>query len=125
MTFDVFFQSAAGVPPYEYQRTFATSPALPDLLEAPTGAGKTAAAVLGWLWRRRHGSPAQRAEAGRRLVFCLPMRTLVEQTKGAIEKWRTNLGIPPDDLHVATLLGGAISQTWDEHPDADAILIGT
>jgi CRISPR/Cas system-associated endonuclease/helicase Cas3 len=80
MTFDEFFRRATGNAPYEYQRAFAEAPLLPDLLEAPTGAGKTATAVLGWLWRRRHGTEAQRREAGRRLVFCLPMRTLVTQT---------------------------------------------
>ena len=50
-------------------------------LIGPTGTGKTATAILGWLWRRKHGTPTQRVEAGHRLVFCLPMRTLVEQTE--------------------------------------------
>jgi CRISPR-associated endonuclease/helicase Cas3 len=123
--FDEFFRAATGVAPYAYQRAFATAPALPDLLEAPTGSGKTATAVLGWLWRRRHGSPQQRAEAGRRLVFCLPMRTLVEQTEHAAQKWRTRLGLSPGELGVHLLLGGAVDETWEEHPDRDAILIGT
>src|SRR4029077_19003029 len=78
--FNEFFQRCTGVPPYGFQQAFAEAATLPDLLEAPTGSGKTATAVLGWLWRRLHGTAAQRAEAGRRLVFCLPMRTLVEQT---------------------------------------------
>jgi CRISPR-associated endonuclease/helicase Cas3 len=40
--------------------------------------GKTAAVVLAWLWNR-----VQRpdSEWPRRLVYCLPMRTLVEQTE--------------------------------------------
>jgi CRISPR-associated endonuclease/helicase Cas3 len=123
--FDDFFLAATGVAPYEYQRAFATAPALPDLLEAPTGAGKTATAVLGWLWRRRHGRPQQRAEAGRRLVFCLPMRTLVEPTERAVQRWRARLGLAPGELGVHLLLGGAVDDTWEEHPDRDAILIGT
>lgn len=125
MEFDAFFETATGNPPYAYQRIFAKSLAFPDLLEAPTGCGKTAAAVLGWLWRRRHGTPAQRTEAGRRLVFCLPMRTLVEQTAGAAAKWRDRLKLTPEGLRIATLLGGAIDDEWDEHPDQDTIVIGT
>src|SRR6185437_8326813 len=91
---------------------------------APTGSGKTATAVLGWLWRRRHGTPEQRAEAGRRLVFCLPMRTLVEQTERAALTWRKNLGLD-GDLGVHTLLGGAVDDDWQGQPERDAILIGT
>lgn len=125
MDFDTFFSRATGSPPYAYQREFATAPRLPDLLEAPTGSGKTATAVLGWLWRRLHGCTEQRAEAGRRLVFCLPMRTLVEQTEAAVGSWRRALGIPVGELGVHALLGGAIDDSWDRSPDRDAILIGT
>jgi len=125
MNFDEFFQTATGNAPYGYQRVFATAPVLPDLLEAPTGSGKTAAAVLGWLWRRLHGSPAQRGEAGRRLVFCLPMRTLVEQTERAVGLWRDKLGLAPHELGIHVLLGGAVDDAWEAHPDRDAILIGT
>ena len=125
MQFDEFFKAATGTAPYAYQCSFGTAPVFPDLLEAPTGSGKTATAVLGWLWRRRHGTPEQRAEAGRRLVFCLPMRTLVEQTERAVRGWRTSLNLAPDDLGIHMLLGGAVDDDWEEHPDRDAILIGT
>jgi CRISPR-associated endonuclease/helicase Cas3 len=125
LRFDEFFHRCTGVSPYGFQRSFAEAPTLPDLLEAPTGTGKTATAVLGWLWRRLHGSPAQRVEAGRRLVFCLPMRTLVEQTERAVRTWRERLGLTPDSLGVHVLMGGAVDDAWEEHPDREAILIGT
>lgn len=65
--------------PYEYQRHIAEE-GLPELLRAPTGAGKTLAVVLGWLYRRRyHPDPAVRAATPRWLVVVLPMRVLVEQ----------------------------------------------
>jgi CRISPR-associated endonuclease/helicase Cas3 len=124
MTFETLFQAATGTAPYAYQRAFAASPLLPDLLEAPTGSGKTATAVLGWLWRRLHGTLDQRAEAGRRLVFCLPMRTLVEQTERAVRTWREKLGLA-NALGVHLLLGGAVDEVWEEYPDRDTILIGT
>lgn len=125
MTFDQLFQRATGTAPYAYQRTFAEASTLPDLLEAPTGAGKTATAVLGWLWRRRHGTEAQRLEAGRRLIFCLPMRTLVTQTHENVLRWRAKLALTERDLGVHILLGGAVDAAWEEQPDRDAILIGT
>ncbi len=125
MEFDSFFRNATGRPPYAYQQVFAQAPRLPDLLEAPTGSGKTATAVLGWLWRRLHGNPEQQAEAGRRLVFCLPMRTLVEQTEKAVLQWRDALAISPSELGVHSLLGGAVDDAWDSQPERPAILIGT
>ena len=125
MRFEEFFQRATSRPPYRFQSTFAEAVTLPDLLEAPTGTGKTATAVLGWLWRRTHGSPAQRAEAGRRLVFCLPMRTLVQQTEENVLKWRSELGMTEKELGVHVMLGGAVDSSWDEHPERNAILIGT
>jgi CRISPR-associated endonuclease/helicase Cas3 len=125
MTFDQFFQRAAGIAPYAYQRTFAEAPTLPDLLEAPTGSGKTATAVLGWLWRRRYGTEAQRREGGRRLIFCLPMRTLVTQTHENVMRWRGNLDLTERDLGIHILLGGSVDAAWEQQPDRDSILIGT
>jgi len=125
MRFEDFFQTATDTVPYAYQCAFAANPIFPDLLEAPTGSGKTATAVLGWLWRRLHGTLEQRAEAGRRLVFCLPMRALVEQTERFVRLWRDRLGLGPEQLGVHVLLGGAVDDAWEEHPDRDTILIGT
>ena len=54
MTFDQLFVRATGIDsgPFPFQRRFATEAALPNLVRVPTGLGKTAMAVLGWLWRR-------------------------------------------------------------------------
>jgi CRISPR-associated endonuclease/helicase Cas3 len=139
MTFDDLFQSAFGtgstVHAFEYQRRLAAEP-WPDLLEVPTGMGKTAAVVLAWLWKRgwrnRKREMAPDTATPRRLVYCLPMRVLVEQTYRNVEAWLGNLGIfgqPGEDkVSVHLLMGGSedVAQaTWAEYPEEDMIQIGT
>lgn len=123
MNFEEWFQTATGNPPFPYQTALATGPTLPDQLSVPTGLGKTAAAVLAWMWRRRYAAEDVRVATPRRLVFCLPVRTLVEQTVGEIDHWMDNLGIA--DIRVYQLMGGAVVDGWDGSPAADAILVGT
>ncbi len=145
-TFDAFFQTATGNAPYAYQRRLAGStlegpapsgpfPCRSQLISIPTGLGKTAAVVLAWLWNRvAHPDATHRDTWPRRLVICLPMRTLVEQTHGEAAKWLDAHDLRWSDrlnsshtgkvgLHL--LMGGADSGEWDIHPEADAILIGT
>src|SRR5690606_24160205 len=123
MEFRDFFNTATGRPPYPYQEFFATATELPHILEVPTGAGKTATAVLGWLWRRLHGGDQIHAATGRRLVFCLPMRSLVEQTARECKKWLAALELTHVKIHV--LMGGAIAKVWDDAPAREAIIVGT
>ena len=95
MTFDKFFKEATGgQSPYPYQRQFAEGESIRQLLSVPTGVGKTATAVLGWLWKRRQ----RPATTPRRLVYCLPMRTLVEQTRDCAVIWldRLQRGVPDE-----------------------------
>jgi len=146
MTFDEFYiqafgkQSDESFAPFDYQRRLAEdkwgegNSSWPDLLDVPTGLGKTAATVLAWLWKRgwRAGQRGVAPDPGtpRRLVYCLPMRVLVEQTHRNICTWLRNLdlaGEPGDDrVSVHLLMGGAEDlKTWAEHPDEDMILIGT
>lgn len=58
-TFTEFFVRATGIAggPFAFQRAFAESENLPQLIDIPTGCGKTAMAILGWLWRRRKSTP--------------------------------------------------------------------
>ena len=79
--------------PYPFQTRLATARDLPELIDIPTGLGKTDAVVLAWLWRRRFSGPDVRAATPRRLVYCLPMRTLVEQTRDKAKSWLGNLGL--------------------------------
>jgi DNA-binding protein Fis len=82
-TFAEFFKTAVGYPPYEYQVGLAEMPVESRAIHVPTGVGKTAAAVLAWLWNLRFHPN----ETPRRLVYCLPMRVLVEQTADAVRGW--------------------------------------
>jgi CRISPR-associated endonuclease/helicase Cas3 len=78
MRYDEFFATMVGSPlvPFAYQRRLVEDQ-WPDVMEVPTGLGKTAAVIGAWLYRRLVLGDA---ETPRRLVYCLPMRTLVEQT---------------------------------------------
>ncbi|MHB1038078.1 MAG: type I-G CRISPR-associated helicase/endonuclease Cas3g [Pirellulales bacterium] len=92
--FKEFFKTATGLEqPYEYQRKLARRDTLPALLDIPTGVGKTAAAILAWTWRRRFADQATRKRTPRRLVYCLPMRVLVEQTHECVIRWLDALGM--------------------------------
>jgi len=124
VNFASWFREITGQYPYPYQALLATSGDLPDLLSIPTGAGKTAAIVLGWLWRRRFADVATRGATPRRLVFCLPMRSLVEQTIRNAEGWLTRARLEPA-VAVHALLGGAVDERWELAPDQDVVLIGT
>lgn len=139
MNFDAFFRHAFGgtdnpaVEPFGYQARLAAKD-WPDLLDIPTGMGKTAAVTLAWLWKRgwREGHRAETADATtpRRLLWCLPMRVLVEQTEENIRRWLDNLGILGNagegKVSVHVLMGGTDDlKRWAEHPEEDMILIGT
>jgi CRISPR-associated endonuclease/helicase Cas3 len=170
MTFQKFFKAATGNAPYDYQCRLACGPAAKadslaplatgrscesQLISIPTGLGKTAAVVLAWLWNRviqssQISKPAcGMSDAGtqwpRRLVYCLPMRTLVEQTEAEVKKWIAELLKNADELGLSVaaradlrwlaehspviLMGGeeldSARGDWDIHPERPAILIGT
>ncbi len=185
-----FFVRATGFEPYPYQVRLACGTAWPELISAPTGAGKTAAVVLAWLWRhveaghvtweggraqgaagprglsgwlqrkladrlesvagRLAGRSSEDTEAGhpwpRRLVYCLPMRSLVEQTWRNAVEWLDRLSLlagrveraedgarvsyEPDladrrRVTVHLLMGGEDDADWDVRPEGLSILVGT
>jgi CRISPR-associated endonuclease/helicase Cas3 len=89
----LFRQATGGNDPWPYQIRLAVAAPFPSLLDVPTGLGKTAAAVLAWVWRRRFADESVRKHAPRRLIYCLPMRVLVEQTFSETVKWLDRLGL--------------------------------
>src|SRR5262245_61505659 len=113
--FEEFFHAAFNHEPFDYQRRLAMSETLSSLINVPTGAGKTAAILSAWLWRRLDRD--RRTGIGRRLVYCLPMRTLVEQTeqvaRQALDQLVAQGIIDRDRFEVYVLMGGEVSDTWD------------
>ena len=122
MRFDEFFRTATGFEPYRYQSRLARD-GMPDVLQAPTGAGKTGV-ILAWLWRLLHGP--DRVGTPRRLVYALPQSTLVEQVAGQVAAWLDNLG---SDYRVAlhVVMGGEghTQRQWRLGMHRPAIVVGT
>lgn len=121
--FPKLFELATGWAPFPWQHRLATIEHLPEVVRVPTGTGKTEGATLGWLWRRRYAPPEVRAATPRRLVYCLPMRVLVEQTIRRVTQQLERLGV--EDVPVHQLMGGAVSRDWTRRPEDEAILVGT
>ncbi|MBI4576318.1 MAG: DEAD/DEAH box helicase [Planctomycetes bacterium] len=125
-----FARLTAGSAPHDWQRDLASDERCRDrLIRVPTGFGKTAGTVLAWLWHR-----VVRNDEGwpRRLVFCLPMRVLVEQTEHAVRGWLRRLGLeraggddPRGKVGLHLLMGGCDAGDWHLYPEACAVLAGT
>ncbi|SMC27941.1 CRISPR-associated endonuclease/helicase Cas3 [Desulfacinum hydrothermale DSM 13146] len=135
MDYSTFFQKATGFGgPYPYQQRLAVED-WPDLLDVPTGLGKTAGVTLAWLYKRGWRSGRRETEPDeatpRRLIWCLPMRVLVEQTAENIRAWLRRLHIFGEEagqskVSVHVLMGGEGDlKTWVEYPEEDMILVGT
>ena len=140
------FKIALGKEPFNYQVSLAMGDELPSVISIPTGLGKTAAIVLSWVWRRKFVNDSIRRKTPRRLIYCLPMRVLVEQVKDNIIEWLNRLNLldgifkKEGDLNsydpiygdndinkikVFWLLGGDAENDWDIYPELDQIIIGT
>jgi len=128
MDFDYLFETATERQPYDWQRKLALREDPAQVIVAATGAGKTEAVALDWLWRRRFQADAEkRRRTPRRLVLALPMRVLVEQTRDRVEKMLRRLSEADllEPLKTHTLVGGAADDSWALEPAADAVLVGT
>jgi CRISPR-associated endonuclease/helicase Cas3 len=150
LNYDEFFEKATENKPFPWQRELALSNVLRSRIDIPTGLGKTAAVVLAWFWRRRFAAEEVRGETPRRLVYCLPMRVLVEQTLDSVILWLHRLDLlggtvdidsseegieriaaykpswdDPERIVVSVFMGGETDDNWDLYPERDAVLIGT
>ena len=99
------------------------------LIRIPTGFGKTLGILSAWAWHRVR---SQNDEWPRRLVWCLPIRVLVEQTESEVRSALERLGLLWDGkgthdgkVGVHLIMGGAKAGQWHLYPESDAVLIGT
>lgn len=127
-----WFGSVSGaLSPYEWQRELGEGTHCANrLVRVPTGLGKTLGVLGAWVYNRvvRHDDTWPR-----RLVWCLPMRVLVEQTEAEARKlvermgllWDSQPGSHAGRVGVHLLMGGSDAGEWTLHPEECAILIGT
>lgn len=121
--FSAFFHAATDRDPYAYQQTLATMSHPPAMLAVPTGAGKTQALIVSWLYQRQ-----VLGIGPRRLVYALPMRSLVEQTVTVAQDIRISLNLDDEELAIHALIGGTEPtrlSDWRLQPERNQILVGT
>lgn len=117
--------------PYGWQSSLAVAPAPRSrLVRIPTGMGKTLGVLAAWTWHRVHH---QNDAWPRRLVWCLPTRVLVEQTRDVVKDALGRLDVLWDGstdhagkVGVHLLMGGADpGGDWNLYPEEASVLIGT
>ncbi len=119
MTYRQFFRTiTGGYTPFPFQERFRKESARWVILQAPTGLGKTEAAVVSWLHRRL----LEPATTARRLVCVLPARALTGQFADKAEGLTVAITPRP---RVLRLLGGSADNELTLMPDEPAILVGT
>lgn len=121
-SFGTWFQAHAGCRAHEWQvRLGEAGDCGNRLIRIPTGMGKTLGALSAWTYNR----VIVGADSWpRRLVWCLPMRTLVEQTADTASEFIRRAG-QADEIGVHILMGGADTHDWHLYPEKCAVLIGT
>lgn len=130
--FDGFFEKLAGpILPHEWQRDLASEDAPRSrVIRIPTGMGKTLGVLAAWSWHRLHRNDDCWP---RRLVWCLPMRVLVEQSEAVVREAMNRLDVLWDGssdhggkVGVHLLMGGIDpGGDWHLYPEECAVLIGT
>ena len=128
--FDNAFEALTGHECFPWQRELAAPDVCGNrLIRIPTGFGKTLGVLAAWVYHRVYLGDKRWP---RRLVWCLPMRVLVEQTENAARAALGSLGAlwdeksPHDDkVGVHLLMGGAEDSRWYLYPEHNAVLIGT
>lgn len=130
-SFASFFEEISnGKSPHEWQVALAaTHDFVNRTIRVPTGFGKTLGVLATWTWHRVRRNDDRWP---RRLVWCLPMRVLVEQTEADTRTALDTIGALWDGrsdhtnkVGVHLLMGGADTGDWHIRPEQYAVLIGT
>ena len=123
IVFDQWFANLTGHDsPRSWQRELADEATCRDrLIRIPTGLGKTDGVLATWSFHR-----VGRADDRwpRRLIWCLPMRVLVEQTDQVARELASKMPkCQRPEVHV--VMGGVDCDEWFLYPERPAIIIGT
>ncbi len=124
LDYPLFFEKITGYKPYPYQIKYAEAEDQYTIVNVFAGAGKTETVVLGWIWKRFF----LKKEVPRKLIYCLPMRTLVEQTYERINKYLKIITSSYENcasIKSFKILGGDFDESWDIYPENEEILVGT
>ena len=126
MTYEEFFEIATGFAPYPYQIAVSKEQSS-RIMDVPTACGKTESVILPQIYNRCY---LKNKDWARRVVYALPMRSLVFQTEKRVRGWMKKLvddGVLINPPKVYLCLGGVDfpEQDWSNHPEEDIILIGT
>ena len=126
-SYEAFFKSVTGsenkegFQPFPFQVRFSKRHKNQSIFcEIPTGLGKTYMVLLDWLWGRKNKDEF----TPRRLIFVLPLRTLVEQVYADVEIALKKAKMT-DRVSIYLLMGGAVELDFDEDPTKECVLIGT
>jgi CRISPR-associated endonuclease/helicase Cas3 len=91
------------------------------LIRIPTGLGKTEGVLTAWSFHRISRNDDRWP---RRLIWCLPMRVLVEQTEQVARQLVAKMPVTrAPEVHLA--MGGEDFGEWFLYPERPAIIIGT
>lgn len=121
--YECWFRQLTGFPDcYPWQRRLGECPdCVSRIIRVPTGSGKTEGVLGAWAYHRLKRNDSNWP---RRLVWCLPMRVLVEQT--AMRARRLLSSLPEGErASVHVLMGGEETERWYLRPERPAVLIGT
>ncbi|MCS6798600.1 MAG: CRISPR-associated endonuclease Cas3'', partial [Myxococcota bacterium] len=131
LSFEEWFHRLTGTSPYPWQVALGDDgEPRSRMIRIPTGFGKTWGIVAAWSYHRVHRSDERWP---RRLVWVLPMRVLVEQTREVVRDALERAGVlhtapprSPNKVGVHLVLGGAaLDLDWNLYPEAPAVFVGT
>jgi CRISPR-associated endonuclease/helicase Cas3 len=112
--------------PRPWQSDLAVDPTCRNrLIRIPTGLGKTEGVLAAWSYHRLHRGDDSWP---RRVVWCLPMRVLVEQTHQVAQQFAERMADRLAEPHRPTIhiaMGGEDSGEWFLCPERPAVIIGT
>lgn len=127
--FENWFKSLSDHAPHAWQQQLSARESCNSrVIRIPTGMGKTLGVLAAWVWNRLIRKDDNWPK---RLVWCLPMRVLAEQTEQQVQSVLESLGLlwtggdHDGKVGVHVLMGGVEAQSWHLHPEQCAVLIGT